>query len=337
VQTGTLDVNLVQNPGAEMALVGGQNPFWTGAGWTRCGQAFEGAADFCGGFSLPSAELRQDVDVSPLASNIDNGFQSFAFELYYQSTSETIPDTSRVLVEFRDAANTSVLSSYDSGAVVNVGSWARVADTRIAPAGTRWVRIRFILTRRSGCCSDGAFDSVSLRAIDDLNPFVFPPNETIAGKQRKTLLVTADLPSGSGTIQASVLNGLDLTATYGLETASVSGAPVTGNAIPFAPRIEITSPAANSTFKEGTQITITATARNEFEDVAAMSVQVSGVPANQISLIYSPTTPAPTRTVTAILTLPTIAANGSNQVTITVTSNDGTAVNSASIPITLIP
>ncbi len=71
-------------------------------------------------------------------------------------------DLSRIVVEYRDAANTSVLDSYDSGNVDNFGSWLLLSDTRNAPSGTRHIRIRLISTRVSGSNNDGYYDNLSL-------------------------------------------------------------------------------------------------------------------------------------------------------------------------------
>jgi hypothetical protein len=160
--------NLIQNPGCEKPIPGVNTiTDWvsvSGGDWqarTAAPAPFEGTQYFFAGASA-LAELRQDVDVSGLAAVIDTGLRAFVFSGRVQSFLQAPPDSSQIIVEYRDAPNTAVLSTFDSGAITNTSAWQLVTDTRNAPVGTRWIRIRLIADRNSGTNNDGFFDALSL-------------------------------------------------------------------------------------------------------------------------------------------------------------------------------
>ncbi len=174
-QTVTLNANLIVNPGNEEALAGGEIVGWTsaeGTNWTQAmansGSGFpdaqHGNAYFFAG-NAPQAELRQDVDVSTFAANIAAGTKQFEFKAYLRSAAESTPDAARVIVEYRDATNTNVIATLDSGLISSTSSWHLTEDTRIAPPGTGWIRVRLLATRHSGSTNDAFFDSISLRPV----------------------------------------------------------------------------------------------------------------------------------------------------------------------------
>ncbi len=155
----------VANPGCETA--GTPPPSWTqvSGNWS-CGAsasppAHTGVAYFLPGYN-ESAELRQDIPVSHFAATIDGGLASAEFLGYVRSFQQGSPDRARIVIEYRDAANASVLSSFDSGNLSSVTAWSPVADTRPIPAGTRTIRISLISTRRAGQSNDGYYDDLSL-------------------------------------------------------------------------------------------------------------------------------------------------------------------------------
>ncbi len=160
------DMNLLVNPGNEMALVGGEIPGWTevvGSTWTQRGAdpaPFEGSCYFFAGANA-TATLAQVVDVSAFATGIDAGVQAFDFEGYVRSWPQNPADAARILVEYRDAED-GVLNSFDSGNIMSVGVWQLVSDTRMAPVGTRDIYVQLISTRRQGANNDGYFDALSL-------------------------------------------------------------------------------------------------------------------------------------------------------------------------------
>lgn len=159
--------NLILNPDNELPLVGGEIPNWTevsGTSWTTRSlnpTPQSGSFYFYPGSSSTGAELRQDIDVSSYSSNIDNNNQSFSFNGYVRDWT-TGADLSRITVEYRDAANSSVLTDYDSGYIANPNSWLLLSDTRTAPSGTRFIRIRLRSRRVSGGNNDGYYDNLSL-------------------------------------------------------------------------------------------------------------------------------------------------------------------------------
>ncbi len=162
--------NLLLNPGAEEPLAGGEIPAWVEAlssGWTRRTSnpsALEGSGYFYAG-TAGQAELRQDVDVSGYAAYVDAGIQRFTFDGFVRSAGETPPDTTRIVLEYRDESNTLVLDSFDSGEIAGAGDWQQVAELRTAQPGTRFIRVRLIAQRFSGGTNDGYFDALSLRSL----------------------------------------------------------------------------------------------------------------------------------------------------------------------------
>lgn len=71
------------------------------------------------------------------------------------------------MVEYRNLSGI-VLSTYDSGYYFNTNFWQYIADTRIAPVGTRTIRIRIFSKRddtNGGTNSDGYHDGMSLVAL----------------------------------------------------------------------------------------------------------------------------------------------------------------------------
>ncbi|MGH9461458.1 MAG: PKD domain-containing protein, partial [Vicinamibacteria bacterium] len=171
--------NLIRNPGAEDPLVGGNIPQWTevrGTSWTRRlnNDPFEGEAHFFAGTAPGEVELAQDIDISALAAAVDGGTQRLQFIGYVRTFD---PDTARIVVEYRDAANTTVLDTFDSGPINSHQVWLRLTDPRLSPPGTRFVRVRLISNRLSGSSNDGYFDALSLYPFTD----AFQATTTLAG------------------------------------------------------------------------------------------------------------------------------------------------------------
>jgi len=124
----------------------------------------EGSLYFYPG-SVVLGELAQDIAVSTFASSIDSGTQAFAFSGKVGSLSEQPSDTARIVVEYRNAANTVALQTYDSGQIASPLEWRSLSGTRNAPIGTRWIRVRLIADRFKGSSDDGYFDALSLRQL----------------------------------------------------------------------------------------------------------------------------------------------------------------------------
>jgi len=161
---------LLVNPGAEAPPDGPGIPGWTaasGSDW-KPRQAppdpFEGESYFAAGVS-GTAELVQDVDVSAYAARIADGSQRFSFDGRVRSGDEVSPDSTRIVVEYRDATNALVLDAFDSGELASTIDWLEVTDERVAPNGTAWVRVRLMATRNGGIDNDGYFDGLSLHSL----------------------------------------------------------------------------------------------------------------------------------------------------------------------------
>ncbi len=175
----TLDFNLVRtanlvvNPGGETAATNGVVP-----GWNALGTAWQTVASNSAGFAAAegvrmlrpgvcaASELWQDVDVSLFADTIDDNRQLFEFSTHYRVKEQIRYDAPRITVEYRDF-NGALLAVTDISPTPISSSWGLLADTRVAPAGTRAVRIR-LRAENSGidAANDVFFDAVALCAVE---------------------------------------------------------------------------------------------------------------------------------------------------------------------------
>ncbi|KAA3606483.1 MAG: T9SS C-terminal target domain-containing protein [Calditrichaeota bacterium] len=166
------NLNLVQNPGCEEELVGDEIPSWTEASGTKWTQRstnpspFEGSFYFYAGSQSGTAELQQDVNVSEYSNSIDNGNATFNWSSY-AATKQGIDDA-KIILEYRDVTNTTVLDTYDSG-FYSGQTWTEFSDSRIAPVGTRFIRIRMISDRDLGPQNNGNHDNLNLFTTAESN------------------------------------------------------------------------------------------------------------------------------------------------------------------------
>jgi type IX secretion system substrate protein len=116
----------------------------------------------CSSATGSTFELRQDIDVSINGGVIDNGWDAFTFSGYMQVYTQTPPDQSQMIVEYRNSTNTTVLTSYNTGLKSNEGTWTNYFKTTTAPVGTRWIRIRLLGVVNTGPSVDTYFDNLSL-------------------------------------------------------------------------------------------------------------------------------------------------------------------------------
>ena len=159
-----LGPNLLLNAGFEETPVDGQFPGWTVAAgpWVqqlRGIQRPKPAEGFWFGESdlAPYSELFQDVEVTRLAGAIDGGGLEFVFD-GFTAAGTSFPTVTKVLLEYRDAANATVLDAAQMGPLApSFDPWRPVADARLAPAGTRFLRLRLICegTSQTRCRYDG--------------------------------------------------------------------------------------------------------------------------------------------------------------------------------------
>ncbi len=170
--------NLILNPSAESVTAGVLNN-WTdiadlgsccggGIWWMPNGNrygtppAMDGVNIFSAGVNsgVITCELRQDVDVSGYAAAIDAGSASFIFTGYMAGNLDG--DLQDIVIEYRDASNTTVLAMDDTGFQNEPFAFVAVGPlTRMAPAGTRFIRIRLRGQNNSGSM-DAYFDDLSL-------------------------------------------------------------------------------------------------------------------------------------------------------------------------------
>ena len=91
-------------------------------------------------------ELQQTIDVSADAVMIDMGNQTYTFGGYMQTPVSNQTDQGRFIVDFLNASNsilgTSYTSSWQSYFLGSGTSWKYYNNSRIAPVGTRKIRIR---------------------------------------------------------------------------------------------------------------------------------------------------------------------------------------------------
>lgn len=174
--------NLVVNPGAEDPVtapwvidVGGGACFG-GSDWRMPGpqknnypSAHGGGYFFNPGCKNGSAEYRlyQDIDVSSYATMIDAGKQSFDFSIWMSVWGQNPADITRTVVKYLSSSNTT-LDSYDTGSQTDRDVWTKYQDTKVAPAGTRKIRIILLGSAKNGNAIDAYFDDISLTALSIL-------------------------------------------------------------------------------------------------------------------------------------------------------------------------
>ena len=108
-----------------------------------------GGTTFFSGCSIANQgpfELKQDINVTADAPNIDLGKIEYAFTGYIQTPVSGETDQGSFIVDFLDASNTLLGTSYTSGpqsnALGSLNTWNQYTNTRKAPVGTRKISIR---------------------------------------------------------------------------------------------------------------------------------------------------------------------------------------------------
>jgi hypothetical protein len=183
--TGYVDAysqNLLTNPDAEsgdptsvgwtdVSMGSTGSSCYNNSGWRILGNqngfpvAEHGSYFFYAGCSSATGstfEVRQDVNVSANAGIIDQGWDAFTFSGYMQVYTQSPPDQAEFIIEYRNSANTTVLTSYATGLTSNEGTWTFYSNTTTAPVGTRYIRVRLLSKLNTGPSIDGYFDNLSL-------------------------------------------------------------------------------------------------------------------------------------------------------------------------------
>lgn len=169
--TGAWAQNLIVNGGNESALVSGEIPGWVevvGSNWTQRSanpEAFEGQHYFFAGAGAQGT-LRQTVDLTSFAGQIDSGGFGFNFSAHVRSFSQANPDSSRIVLSFLDAGLAS-LGGFDSTEVISPQGWTEVLTLLQAPVGARSLQVDLVATRYAGTNNDGYFDALVLTPVPE--------------------------------------------------------------------------------------------------------------------------------------------------------------------------
>ncbi len=119
-----------------------------------------------------------------------------------------------MILEYRNAANTTMIARLDSGEITSTSAWHLLEDTRAVPAGTGWIRIRLIATRKTGTTNDAYFDTISFRPVTGagvkLNGSVTDDGLPAAG----VLTATWSKVSGPGDVSFANANAAVTSATF---------------------------------------------------------------------------------------------------------------------------
>ena len=163
IPTILISQNLIENGDAEIT------PF-TDNGWTQVSGNWQqrtgspipqnGSAYFFAG-ATSSAELFQEVDVSDNSIDIDAGDQLYTFTCYLHSWPQAPADEGRVVVDYIDSAD-EILDTYDTGINTTTNQWVLYTDVRLAPVGTRTIKVTLKSVRRTGTNNDGYIDNIEL-------------------------------------------------------------------------------------------------------------------------------------------------------------------------------
>lgn len=181
--------NLLTNPGAESLPAGtGWTIISTGGAVCASGTAAatynnwtmvpDGSANYpaahggthtffagCNGTAPASFELRQDIDVTGDATQIDANNVNYVFSGYIQTPIAAQSDAGRFTIDYLDAVGTVLGTSYtvsQSGLGGSGNAWNFYTNTRQAPVGTRTVRVRLITNINTTPAINAYFDDLSL-------------------------------------------------------------------------------------------------------------------------------------------------------------------------------
>jgi hypothetical protein len=165
--------NLILNGDAEMPRLDSIPPGWLNiqGNWSSAegdsvkhdgGYAQSGKYYFFAGADSLGI-LRQDIDVSSYAPHIDALEQQFIFNGYAMSLDQgPSSDQSQIVIRGLDSSKNNVLYTYYSDSTRSLNKWLLLADTFMAPATTRFLRIQLISIRHIGSDNDGYFDHLVL-------------------------------------------------------------------------------------------------------------------------------------------------------------------------------
>jgi hypothetical protein len=114
-------------------------------------------------------ELYQIVDVSADAVQIDAGAVTYIFTGYIQTPVSPQADAGRFIIDYENVTGsvigTSYVSTYQSFAAGSGSSWNLYSNTRLAPPGTRKIKMRLQATVATGPAVNAYFDDLSILKI----------------------------------------------------------------------------------------------------------------------------------------------------------------------------
>ena len=222
-EEGCSSTNLLVNGDAESSEAAVLNG-WQGDYGQRFGAPapISGLASFAATGANAIAELTQDVDVAAFAVPIDTGSQEFLFEGFIRSADEVVADTVRVVIESRDAANATVLDSYDSGELASIDAWQSLVARVTPPAGTRVLRLRIVTVRHTGPDTDAFVDRLALRSLGTPTVTISDAEAQESDSGTSTMAFTVERSCAFGdatltyaTADGTALAGTDYTAANG--------------------------------------------------------------------------------------------------------------------------
>jgi hypothetical protein len=178
-----------------------------------CGHTYDGTSWFWGG-PVADAIATQVVDVSANA-NIAAGKQKYHFSALLRGNPN---DQARVVVEYCDvnACNTgaSILATYDSG-FQNFSTWTAVSDERLAPTGTKKIRVKLITHATSGGSADAYFDALQLRALRPTGAPASDQDRDLVSPAAVGVLLNGDLLVGGNGLAIANSTGTTFTKVVG--------------------------------------------------------------------------------------------------------------------------
>jgi RHS repeat-associated protein len=283
-RVATLGANLIANGGNESALDGsGEITGWIeveGNHWTQTpagGANFleprRGLNYFYAG-EAAQAELRQDIDLSAFAAAIDAGTQQFIFRASVRSLVEAAPDTARVVVEYRNRTNTQTLATLDSAPISSTDGWHSTEDTRPAPPGTGWIRVRLVAARNTGATNDAYFDDISLRAVTPtavvkLGGTATDDGEPAGGQLATTWSVGGGAPGAvtfANASSASSAATFSAPGVYVLRLTATDGALTTGDEVTVTIKAANLAPVVSAGADSGLTLPDAATLAGSYTD-----------------------------------------------------------------------
>lgn len=158
---------LLTNGGCEKVLPNGRPLGWASlsGNWTQRRdnpKPASGESYFFAGAGR-EGQIFQLVDLQPIAKYVDGNKIRFRFTAQLRSYGGRPPDTAEAFVEFWNDKPEMMISSQTTGPVTSERNWEEKRIEGTIPAGTAYVRIRLVSTRRDGTNNDGYFDDVALR------------------------------------------------------------------------------------------------------------------------------------------------------------------------------